>query len=160
MLDGLVIAPERPECPDVLALLAAGDAFSASLYPARSRHSLELADILRPEVTFLVARLGGRAVACGALVRRPGDYGEVKRMYVAEEVRGLGVGRRVLAELEQPAQAQGLRWLGLETGIHQPAAISLYRSAGFEETLPFGDYVRDPLSLFMRKDLGAGSDGR
>jgi putative acetyltransferase len=162
MQDDLVIAPETPESPDVLALLAAGDAFSAALYPAKSRHSLELGDILRPEVTLLVARAGRRAAGCGAVVRRSGGYGEVKRMYVAEEARGQGIGRRLLAELEQVAQGQGLSWLGLETGIHQPAAIALYRGAGFREVEPFGQYVHDPLSLFMRKDLQAGTvaDGR
>jgi putative acetyltransferase len=55
--------------------------------------------------------------------------------------------------VEAEARREGLECLRLETGIHQPEALGLYRSAGYREREPFGDYARDPLSVFMEKRL-------
>jgi putative acetyltransferase len=105
-----------------------------------------------PEVAFFVARFRGNAVGCGALVRRDG-YGEIKRMFVEAATRGHGVGRRLLAAIEHEARALGLPVLRLETGTRQPDAQQLYRSAGFRDIPPFGDYAADPWSVFMEKTL-------
>jgi putative acetyltransferase len=152
MDDAVALTVESPDQPEIRRLLDAGDAFSAALYPAESNHMLDLAALLDPAVTFLVARVGGVAVGCGALVRRPG-YGEIKRMFVDEAARGRKVGRLLLARIEATARGEGIAALKLETGIYQPAAIGLYRSAGFGDVAPFGDYRADPLSVFMSKDL-------
>jgi putative acetyltransferase len=151
----LLIREERPDQPEVLRLLVARDALSAALYPPESNHGLDLAALLRPEVTFLVARREGAAVGCGALVRQVGGDGEIKSMFVDECARSAGVGRALLAVVESRAQA--LTSLRLETGIHQHAALRLYRTAGYREIGPFGGYRPDPLSVFMEKRLaGAG----
>jgi putative acetyltransferase len=150
--DALTIAVERPDKADVRPLLAASDAHVAALYPAESNHMLALDALLDPAVTFFVARAGGRALGCGALVREDG-YGEIKRMFVAEAARGRGAGRHLLTAIEAAARAAGLTILRLETGIRQPEAIKLYRSAGFRDILPFGDYGPDPLSVFMEKRM-------
>ncbi|MHB8382122.1 MAG: GNAT family N-acetyltransferase [Candidatus Binataceae bacterium] len=149
----LDIRPEDPTQADVIRLIAASDEYLASLYPAESNHSLDIASLGRPEVTFLVARLDGRAIGCGAIIRRKKEHAEIKRMFVARDARGTGVGRRILEKLERTAFEQGCRMLRLETGVSQPEAIGLYRSAGFVEGEPFGDYTRDPLSIFMEKRL-------
>lgn len=151
-MSAIVIAIERPDQPDVGRLLEAGDALSASLYPAESNHMLDVAALRDPAVTFLAARQAGVAIGCGALVRKTG-YAEIKRMYVDEAARGQGLGRRILAALEVIARAEAIAALKLETGIRQPAAIGLYRSAGFDVIPPFGDYRPDPLSVFMSKAL-------
>lgn len=153
ILNDIVIAIESPDQPDVVRLLEAGDAFSASLYPPESNHMLDVAALLDPAVTFLVARQDGVAIGCGALVRQPGGYAEIKRMYIDEAARGRNVGRRILDAIEAVARAGKIATLKLETGIHQPAAIGLYRSAGFEDVPPFGAYRPDPLSVFMSKTL-------
>lgn len=145
------IDAENPDQPEVLALLAASDAYMASLYPAESNHLLDVAALQRPEVTFLVARLEGRALGCGALVDSGEGWAEIKRMFVSREARGLKLGRRLLGELEAVAVRRGVRLLRLETGAQQPEALALYRSAGFVEIGPFGSYRPDPLSLFMEK---------
>ena len=67
--------------------------------------------------------------------------------------RGLGLGRRLLAELEAQARGERLTLLRLETGIHQPEALGLFRATGFREITAFGDYAPDPLSVFMEKAL-------
>ncbi len=74
-------------------------------------------------------------------------------MYVDPTARGLGLGRLILEAIEAEAQRQGLQRLALETGVHQPEAIGLYRNAGFQECPPFAGYKPDPLSLFMMKEL-------
>jgi putative acetyltransferase len=152
MARNVTIAVERPDGPDVLPLLAAGDAYSASLYPPESNHMLGVAALLEPAVTFFVARLEGRAVGCGALVRRDG-YGEIKRMFVAETARGRGIARSLLQTIEAAAGADGLPVLRLETGTRQPEAQRLYRSSGFRDIPPFGAYEADPYSVFMEKAL-------
>ena len=144
---------EDPDQPEIHALLAASDAYMAALYPAESNHLLDIGSLRRPEVRFLVARLDGRAVGCGAVVAAGGDGAEIKRMFVASTARGRNIGRRLLDGLEALAIEGGIRWLRLETGIKQPEALALYRSAGFAEIGPFGSYAADPLSIFMEKKI-------
>lgn len=149
----MIINTETPDQPEVRAMLEKLDAYCAALYPAESNHLMDIASLLAGEVLFLVARdVEGRAAGCAALVNR-GGYGEVKRMYVDEARRGLGTGRKLLEHLAMFARMSGLQVLRLETGIHQPEAISLYERFGFVRGEPFGDYRPDPLSLFMEKSL-------
>ena len=84
--DALIIKQEDPAQPDVVELMRHGEAFSASLYPAESRHHLAVDVVRTPEVRFLVARDGqGKALATGAL-----------RMWVEEAARGQGIAREIL----------------------------------------------------------------
>jgi putative acetyltransferase len=147
------IAAENPDQPDVAALLDASDAYMASLYPAESNHMLDIASLQRPGVLFLVARLDGRAVGCGAVVSSGEGWAEVKRMFVAPAARGLKLGRQLLAQIETLASRNGEQLLRLEMGAEQPEALALYRSAGFVEIGPFGSYRPDPLSVFMEKRI-------
>jgi GNAT superfamily N-acetyltransferase len=102
---------------------------------------------------FLVAYLDGQPVGCGAIRKNEPGVAEIKRMYVAPHVRGRGVGRLVLDELEAIARQLGVRRLVLETGPRQPEAIALYRRAGFVEIPLFGEYVGAEFSVCMAKDL-------
>jgi putative acetyltransferase len=151
MNDTLTIRQEPPDQPDVMRLIAALDAQMTALYPAESNHLLDVAALSDPAVSFLVVRAGDEAIGCGALLRDPRGWGEVKRMYVQPGQRGRGIGRRVLAELEKLAREARLPLLRLETGIHNAEALALYRRAGFIERGAFGDYAADPLSVFMEK---------
>lgn len=149
----MIINTESPDQPEVRAMLDRLDAYHAALYPAESNHLLGVDALLREDALFLVARdVEGKAVGCAALVNR-GGYGEVKRMYVSEERRGLGTGSQLLEHLTMFARMSGLQSLALETGIHQHQAIRLYERAGFVRREPFGSYQADPLSLFMEKRL-------
>ncbi len=102
---------------------------------------------------FLVAYIDGRPVACGAVRLNEPGVAEIKRMYVAPEARGRGVGRLVLDELEAVARQLGVQRLVLETGPRQPEALALYRRAGFVEIPLFGEYVGAEFSVCMAKDL-------
>jgi putative acetyltransferase len=144
---------ESPDQPEIAALLAASDAYMASLYPAESNHLLDVASLQRPEVTFIVARLEGKAVGCGAVVDSREGWAEVKRMFVSPAARGQKVGRQLMDKIEAIAAARGAAVLRLETGGEQPEALELYRRSGFVEIGPFGKYKPDPLSIFMEKPL-------
>jgi len=148
------IALESPDQAEVKALLDLSDRYHGELYPAESNHLLDVADLTNDQTHFFVARKveNDEVVGCGALVSYPG-YGEIKRMFVLPQTRGTGLGRELLMVLEMAARQFKLRCLRLETGVSQPEAIGLYRSAGFVEIGPFGDYQKDPLSLFMEKEL-------
>jgi putative acetyltransferase len=154
------IARESPEQPDVVRLIEDLDAYQAALYPAESNHFLDLRALAAPDVRFFVARLGGEVVGCGAVRIDPEGQAEVKRMFVSPRARGMRLGQRILQRLEAQARDEGCRWLRLETGIHQPEALGLYRASGFVERGPFGDYRPDPLSVFMEKPLAAVGAGR
>lgn len=147
------IGPESPLTPEVLALLAQSHALMESLYPAESNHMLDPADLAGPQARFFVARLDGAAVGCGGFVRAGAGEAELKSMFVDPAARGLKLGRRLLQAIEAEAAADGVRLMRLETGVSQPEAIGLYRSAGYAEIGAFGAYRPDPLSLFMEKRL-------
>jgi putative acetyltransferase len=151
----LVIAEEAAEQADVIALLAQSDAYSAARYPPRSCHLIGMETLTATGVRFFVARDDGRAVGCGALVPSADGTAELKRMVVDEAARGRGIGRALLAAIEAAARDAGVPVLRLEAGIRSPAALALYRAAGFEERRPYGDYVADPLSIFMEKPVMA-----
>ena len=151
MNGAVIILPESAGQPDVIALIEALDAFATALYPPESNHLLDVASLSDAAVSFLVARAEGEAIGCGAVLRDPRGWGEVKRMFVRPDQRGKGIGVRVLAELEALAIGGGLSLLRRETGIHNREALALYRRAGFTERGPFGDYASDPLSVFMEK---------
>ena len=112
--------------------------FDTGFDPARSIPADD--EELRPPAgLLLVATLRGDPIGCGALKFHGDEPAELKRMWVAESARGLGVGRRLLSELEENAAKRGVRVLRLETNRTLIEAISLYRSAGYVEVAPFND---------------------
>ena len=149
----IAVALESPRQEDVARLIGELDAYQAALYPAESNHLVPIEGLAAPDVRFFVARGAGEALGCGALRIDAAGYGEVKRMFVAPRARGLSLGRRLLERIEAEARCEGLACLRLETGIHQPEALGLYRAVGFVERGPFGDYGPDSLSVFMEKPL-------
>ena len=112
--------------------------FDSGFDPARSISAADH-EMTPPAGLFLVATLYAEPVGCGALKLHRGAPAEIKRMWVAPSVRGLGLGRRLLAELEARAAAHGVRVLRLETNRTLNEAISLYRAAGYREVPAFND---------------------
>jgi GNAT superfamily N-acetyltransferase len=111
--------------------------FDEGFDPARSvLHSL--AEFDPPRGSFLVLRLGGDLVGCGGLTPL-GDAAYLKRMWIAPEARGLGLGHRLLDALESKARSLGYRAVKLETHKSLAEAQRLYRSSGYREVPPFND---------------------
>jgi GNAT superfamily N-acetyltransferase len=99
--------------------------------------SADADDLVEPRGLLLVARLRDEPIGCGALKFHGRDPVEIKRMWVAPSARGLGLGRRLLSELERHARDRGASIAHLETNRTLTEAIALYRSAGYVEVSPF-----------------------
>ena len=112
--------------------------FDAGFDPKRSISATE-AELTPPAGLLVVARLQGRAVGCGALKFHKRAPYELKRMWVAPEARGLGIGRRLLIDLESRARSAGARAVRLETNRSLTEAIQLYRASGYREVKAFND---------------------
>jgi len=149
----VTIQVDDPASPAARELIERLDGYLTGLYPAESNHLLPVESLRQPNVTFLTASVDGQIAGCGAFVNQSGEYAEIKRMFVLPEFRGLKLGRRILEELESLARASGLKIARLETGIHQSEALLLYEKAGYQRRGPFGNYPKDPLSIFMEKRL-------
>lgn len=112
--------------------------FEVGFDPARSISAVE--DELRPPAgLFVLVSMHTSPIGCGALKFHDDQPAEIKRMWVDESARGLGVGRRLLGELEAAAAAHGATAVRLETNQTLVEAISLYRSAGYTEVAAFND---------------------
>ena len=96
-------------------------------------------EVRPPFGAFVVAYLRGEPIGCGAVKHQPGEATDIKRMWIAESARGLGLGRRLLEHLEGLAREHGSREVRLETGDVLTEAIALYRSAGYVEVPAFND---------------------
>lgn len=152
-----LLAPLDPVHPGAQALMAQSEALMSSLYPAESNH-FEPVDSLRPpNGAFWGLWLGDTLAGCGGVklhapAGEPG-YGEIKRLFVLDSARGRGAAKLLMARLEAELMQRGVRLARLETGIHQPEALGLYKRLGYVERGPFGGYVLDPLSVFFEKAL-------
>jgi DNA-binding MarR family transcriptional regulator len=113
------------------------DRFDSGFDPALSITGED--ELTPPHGLLLVARLHEEPVGCGGLKLLPDAPPEVKRMWVAREERGLGLGRRILRELERHAVAAGASSIRLETNEALGEAIRLYRSSGYREVPAFND---------------------
>jgi len=92
-----------------------------------------------PHGLFLLATLRAHPIGCGALKFHDAEPTEIKRMWVAGSARGLGIGRRLLDELEAEAARRGSRVVRLETNKSLYEAIAMYRAAGYVEVDAFND---------------------
>jgi DNA-binding MarR family transcriptional regulator len=134
-----VIDPRHPHAQHCLRsyFTELNERFATGFDPARSLLP-DAGELVPPRGLFLVARLHGEPIGCAGLKFGPAAA-EVKRMWVAPQARGLGVARRLLAELESRAAARGSTLLRLDTNSALTAAVNLYRSAGFAEVPAFND---------------------
>lgn len=147
------IRTENPLTPENRHLIEASQAAMLEVLPPEEIFSFSAEELATPNTQFLVARVDGQAQGCVALVDQ-GRYGEVKRLFVPPEARGLGLGRALMAALEQAAKDIGLCRLRLETGHTLTAAVELYRALGFDDCPAFGGYPDIASNLFMEKTVG------
>lgn len=126
-----------------------------ALSPPESVHALDLEALRRPDITFWTLWDGASLLACGALRELDARHGEIKSMRTAQAHRRRGAARAMLAHILDAAQARAYTRLSLETGAMAAFAPAqqLYRSFGFDYCAPFGDYVEDPNSVFMTRQL-------
>jgi putative acetyltransferase len=154
----VTVAAEPFEKDDVQAMLdAMADELDARYGEGDPgyRTEVDATELAPPGGAFLVARLDGRAVGCGAVrVSSVAGVAEVKRMYVRPELRGRGISRLLLAALEQAARDLGYRAVRLETGDPQHEAVALYESSGYRRIPPYGRYADSAVTRCYEKPLG------
>jgi DNA-binding MarR family transcriptional regulator/GNAT superfamily N-acetyltransferase len=140
MVEVRTVDPEHPDAQYCLREYFAelDRRFDAGFDPARSIPA-DAGELRPPAGVLLVALLRGEPIGCGALKFHGKAPTEIKRMWVARSARGLGIGRRLLGELEARAARHGSRVLRLETNRSLTEAIAMYRSAGYREVDPFND---------------------
>ena len=156
---GVEIVVEDPTTSDALELVRLLSAELAARYDFVDDGSgaFTPADAQVPRSAFVVVRLDGRAVGCGALrpMEEAGfeDSAEIKRMYVSPEARGRRLGGAILARLEELARGFGYARAVLETGNAQPEAIRLYERSGYQRIRCYGRYVGEARSVCFAKTL-------
>lgn len=112
------------------------------------------ADLVGPNGILLLARVDGRPAGLGGVRHLDTDVAEVKSMYVAPAQRGTGLGRRILARLEEIALEHGCRAVRLDTSDYLTPAVDLYRSAGYRKISPYNENPKADLwfERALRKD--------
>jgi putative acetyltransferase len=151
----LVIARESPSRADLAHIFGRHTADMHADTPPESIHMMDSSALDTPEVHFFVLREKGVPIGMGAFKVFNGAEAEIKSMHVLTEHRGRGLSRLMLDHIVGQARAAGVTRLSLETGSQEmflPARV-LYEKAGFTVCPPFGDYVLDPMSVFMTRTL-------
>ncbi len=149
-----ILREEASDSASGQQLLGAFVAEIAALYPGwtpTTGPSADPADFAPPRGRFIVAYTGAEPVACGGLKPFDRGAGEIKRLYVRPDMRGRGLGHRVLGELERVAVTLGYTAVRLDTGGQQPDAVRLFQAADYQE-IP--DYNGNPFaSRWFEKSL-------
>ncbi|MCV2358443.1 GNAT family N-acetyltransferase [Paucibacter sp. TC2R-5] len=154
-----VIKALDPDSAAAQALLDASNRLMAELYPALDSNHLESAAGLKPSnVLFLGAWVGTELAGCGAVKRMAAveggqAYGEIKRVFVRPELRGLGLSKLLMQHLERDLVERGIGLARLQTGIRQPEALALYAALGYQRCGPYGAHEADETGVFMEKIL-------
>jgi DNA-binding MarR family transcriptional regulator/GNAT superfamily N-acetyltransferase len=138
------IRPVDPEHPDAKYCLAE---YVAELNHRSTTRRFDPAigatahphEVRPPSGQFFVAYLHGEPIGCGAVKHHTDAPAEIKRMWIAPEARGLGLGRRLLETLEACALEGGARVAHIETSAVSTEALSLYRATGWVDVPRFND---------------------
>jgi putative acetyltransferase len=127
----------------------------ALLSPPESVHALDLESLRKPEITFWTVWEDGQLLGCGALKELDPQHGEIKSMRTSSSHLRKGVAKRLLDHILEEARRRSYRRLSLETGSGEAfaPARTLYAGFGFTDCGPFADYVEDPYSVFMTREV-------
>ena len=129
--------PDARQC--IRAYFAELDRRSESGFNPEDSIPAEPHQLTPPAGCFLIAYLRNEPVGCGGVKHHPGEPSELKRLWVSESARGLGIGRRLVDELEALASRSGASRIRLDTNRTLVEAITMYRSMGYEEIPAFND---------------------
>ncbi len=123
--------------------------------PPESVHALDIEALCKPEITFWAVWESGELLGCGALKELDSQHGEIKSMRTSSLHLRKGVAKNLLNHILEEAKRRGYSRLSLETGSVEAfdPARTLYANFGFTYCEPFADYVEDPYSVFMTREL-------
>ena len=149
----IVITTEKSLTDELAQVLQAHWLFCTSSTPIEHVYALDASKLFSPDITVFGARFDGVLVGVGALRRLDADHAELKSMHTLARSRGHGVGKAMVAHIEQFAKEQGVKRISLETGATEPfkPARQLYESLGYQDCEAFGDYVLSEDNTCMTK---------
>lgn len=149
------IHADDPGTPDIAQLLREHLDDMHRHSPPESVHALDLDALRAPDISFWAVRQESVLLGCGALKQLDPTHGEIKSMRTVTAHLRKGVAARMLAHILDEAKRRAYRRLSLETGSMDAflPARRLYERHGFRYCGPFGDYVDDPYSVFMTREL-------
>ncbi|MET0683382.1 MAG: GNAT family N-acetyltransferase [Casimicrobiaceae bacterium] len=140
---------------EIVQLLRAHLQSMTLLSPPESVHALDLESLRQPEVTFWSVWQDSELMGCGAIKELDLRHGEIKSMRTVSSHLRQGVAATLMRHILDEAKRRSYERLSLETGSTEPFAPArcLYASFGFTPCGPFADYVHDPFSVFMTREI-------
>jgi putative acetyltransferase len=149
----IVIAIEESLTDELAQVLQAHWLFCTSSTPIEHVYALDASKLFAPDITIFGARIDGELVGVGAMRKLDEYHAELKSMHTLAKSRGLGIGKAVVAHIEEFAKSNGVDRMSLETGTNEAfrPARELYKSLGYESCDAFGDYVPSEDNMCMTK---------
>ena len=148
-----VITIEESLTDELAQILQAHWLFCTSSTPIKHVYALDASKLFSPDITVFGARIDGELVGVGAIRKLDAHHAELKSMHTLAKSRGSGVGKAMVAHIEQFAKEQGVKRISLETGATEPfkPARQLYESLGYQDCEAFSDYVLSEDNTCMTK---------
>jgi putative acetyltransferase len=151
----IVITNENSLTDELGQILQAHWLFCTSSTPIEHVYALDASKLFSPDITVFGARIDGELVGVGAMRRLDTEHAELKSMHTLAKSRGLGVGKAMVAHIEEFARRSGIERMSLETGTNEAfrPARELYKSLGYQSCDAFGDYVLSEDNMCMTKSI-------
>ena len=151
----IVISVEESLTDELAQVLQAHWLFCTSSTPIEHVYALDASKLLATDITIFGAHIDGELVGVGAIRRLDQHHAELKSMHTLAKSRGLGIGKAMVAHIEEFAKSNGVDRMSLETGTNEAfrPARELYKSLGYESCDAFGDYVLSEDNMCMTKAI-------
>ena len=148
-----MITTEKSLTDELAHVLQAHWIFCTSSTPIEHVYALDASKLFSPDITVFGARIDGELVGVGAMRKLDQLHAELKSMHTLAKSRGLGVGKAMVAHIEDFARSSGIERMSLETGTNEAfrPARQLYKSLGYQSCDAFGDYVLSEDNTCMTK---------
>ena len=149
----VVITVEESLTDELAQVLKAHWLFCTSSTPIEHVYALDASKLFTPDITVFGARIDGELAGVGAMRKLDGEHAELKSMHTLAKSRGLGVGKAMVAHIEDFARSSGIKRMSLETGTNEAfkPARELYKSLGYRSCEAFGEYVLSEDNMCMTK---------
>ena len=149
----IVITTEKSLTEELAHVLQAHWLFCTSSTPIEHVYALDASKLFLPNITVFGARIDGEIVGVGAIRKLEPHHAELKSMHTLAKYRGSGVGKAMVAHIEDFARSSGIERMSLETGTNEAfkPARELYKSLGYNSCDAFGDYVLSEDNMCMTK---------
>jgi putative acetyltransferase len=149
----IVIRTEKSLTDELAQILQAHWLFCTSSTPIEHVYALDASKLFSPDITVFGARIDGELVGVGAMRKLDAQHAELKSMHTLAKSRGSGVGKAMVAQIEDFARSSGIERMSLETGTNEAfkPARELYKSLGYNSCDAFGDYVLSEDNMCMTR---------